>query len=834
MKGLFRLGLLLVVICLVAFSVCKTDNGMEDTILSPVLSLTGGDKVIVCTWTESAPEADSYDVYYISGNVTDIDIVKTGTLVEERTSPYTIRNLEDGTTYSVVVKANKKGFSSVYSQVQQASTHSASGQLLMTTPILTLSGGDKSITCTWTATNPAADSYDIYYVSGSQTNITTIKAGTKLTGVTSPRSISGLNEATTYSVIVTANKSGFSSVDSEVKQVATQAAAVLTTVLIDDFTRSGGAQQIPTGAVLSDGYWSVGMVAGTANTNIGTNDAQSRSKPWFLSYHVDRTIAVNRVGRYFAQVMDLTDFNTITFWVRNNNATNNYPALQYQFLLNNGGNYFLPNDAVPNSGTFYGTPGSIFTVPDFTNDTWTQITVDLAEFKTLTGFDITQVKGWAIGCIGNKSGLTANPRILVDDIEKTGLVSQEPRFTAAPILMPVGGIDLTYLWTASDPAADSYTLYYMQGNQTAAAVKASGTVINNAIYGGTLTGLTPGQQYSLVVTANKAGIPSIDSDVRQITLSNSRNQDDYFSKNFDISLCSFYDKFEGTSLNLNKWGHQNGNGTAYGVTGWGNNELQSYRTQNVSIQNGNLRITAERLTSNFDGRSYASGKIVTANSRGDAALGEPAAGAGIKFGQTYGRFEAKLRMSRAASAFWPAFWMMPVTATYGGWPRSGEIDIMEMIGQKPREASGTIHMAATWQPAGSSHHRGVNYTFEHNSTITDWHIYGVVWTPTELIFTVDGKQARRIVIADTPRGSYQGENTFSNVPFGPGSPFDHDFFMILNLALDRGNYNNTSVLDNNTLPAYMEVEWVRVYTQANDPWTMKGNHPASLLQNFNN
>jgi beta-glucanase (GH16 family) len=143
----------------------------------------------------------------------------------------------------------------------------------------------------------------------------------------------------------------------------------------------------------------------------------------------------------------------------------------------------------------------------------------------------------------------------------------------------------------------------------------------------------------------------------------------YASKNFDASLCSFVDKFEGNKLDLTKWGYQNGNGSQYGINGWGNNERQAYATENVVVENGTLRLIA-KAEKKYD-RDYTSGKIVTANSRGNASIGEPEEGKGTKFAQKYGRFEAKIRLVTPVKGLWPAFWMMPVNNTYGGWPRSG-------------------------------------------------------------------------------------------------------------------------------------------------------------------
>ena len=303
---------------------------------------------------------------------------------------------------------------------------------------------------------------------------------------------------------------------------------------------------------------------------------------------------------------------------------------------------------------------------------------------------------------------------------------------------------------------------------------------------------------------------------------------DYFSKDYDESITSFSDKFDTSGanhtaggVNLNKWGFQNGNGTEYGNPGWGNGERQSYRTENVTVIDGILTINAKYVNPQVNSRSYTSGKLVTAKSQGNTGLGEPAAGAGTKFAQTYGRFEAKMRM-HAGKGAWPAFWMMPVENTYGGWPRSGEIDIMEMTGIGTTHSSSTIHRAMQSNGNGQWY-KGTNQDFENGSTFEDWHIYGVLWTETEMVFLIDGKEHGRHSITDA---RYQPDGN-------KRAPFDKNFFFIINLALDSGQFNKDNAIDNNvtTLNYTLEIEWVRAYTLANDPWTILGKVPGQAYNN---
>ena len=295
--------------------------------------------------------------------------------------------------------------------------------------------------------------------------------------------------------------------------------------------------------------------------------------------------------------------------------------------------------------------------------------------------------------------------------------------------------------------------------------------------------------------------------------------DVYSSKNFDASLCTFYDKFEGTSLDLTKWGYQNGSGAEYGVSGWGNDEAQYYFTGNVVVADGKLQIIAKKETRG--GRQYTSGKIVTANSRGQPSLGEPSAGAGKKFSQAFGRFEAKIRLTKAEPGMWPAFWMMPVSNTYGGWPRSGEIDIMEMKGRLPTKASSTVHFRARYGEWEGNQYRGAEHTFLNGRDLTDWHIYGVHWTQDEIIFLIDGLQHRRIARSDWNTAFY----SFAS------APFDRDFHLILNLAVG-GQFDGGRLPEDDELPIAMEVEWVRAYTPENNPWGILGAVPGTHVRNY--
>ncbi len=221
------------------------------------------------------------------------------------------------------------------------------------------------------------------------------------------------------------------------------------------------------------------------------------------------------------------------------------------------------------------------------------------------------------------------------------------------------------------------------------------------------------------------------------------------------------DEFSGTMIDLTKWEYEvNGDGG-------GNNELQYYtsRPSNSYIESGSLIIQA--LKENYLGKEYTSARIRTLN-KGD---------------WTYGRFEFRAKLPYG-KGLWPAIWMLPSEWEYGGWPTSGEIDIMELLGQEPYKVYGTIHYGtlANHQQSGSSYHLPTSTFF------ADYHTFTLEWDSTGMSWYVDG-------------------NKYYTVLYG--KPFDKRFHMLLNVAVGGnwpGNPDNTT-----TFPQKMFIDYVRVY-----------------------
>jgi beta-glucanase (GH16 family) len=217
-----------------------------------------------------------------------------------------------------------------------------------------------------------------------------------------------------------------------------------------------------------------------------------------------------------------------------------------------------------------------------------------------------------------------------------------------------------------------------------------------------------------------------------------------------------------------KWGYDTGG------TGWGNNELQFYTNNatNARVTDGVLKITARRES--MDGKEYTSARLVTKN-KGDFL---------------YGRFEIKAKLPTGLGT-WPAIWMLPTDWAYGGWPRSGEIDIMEHVGYDQNNVHITVHTEA--YNHGKNTQKGKSKIIETASSA--FHLYRVDWTP----------YAIRGYIDDLPVFEFRNE--------GKGIdewPFDKRFHLLLNIAVG-GNWGGARGVDPSVFPQSMEVDYVRVY-----------------------
>ncbi|MBO6575939.1 MAG: glycoside hydrolase family 16 protein [Rhodothermales bacterium] len=226
-----------------------------------------------------------------------------------------------------------------------------------------------------------------------------------------------------------------------------------------------------------------------------------------------------------------------------------------------------------------------------------------------------------------------------------------------------------------------------------------------------------------------------------------------------------------------KWDYDTGAG------GWGNNEAQFYTNNldNARVDGEHLIIEAHK--EDLGGSSYTSARLV---SRGKAAF-------------LYGRVEARARIP-AGVGTWPAIWMLPEDWEYGGWPDSGEIDIMEHVGKDEGRVHASLHMGEL------NHLRGnpVSGSISVPDATTAFHVYAVEWEPDEIRFYIDGTQVPLQTSAVPGVGRYQ------NPERGSGYwPFDKRFHLLMNIAIG-GNWGGPDI-DDTMFPVRMEVDYVRVY-----------------------
>ncbi|WP_036788253.1 glycoside hydrolase family 16 protein [uncultured Polaribacter sp.] len=235
----------------------------------------------------------------------------------------------------------------------------------------------------------------------------------------------------------------------------------------------------------------------------------------------------------------------------------------------------------------------------------------------------------------------------------------------------------------------------------------------------------------------------------------------------------FVDNFEvDGALDSAKWAYDTGTGD----NGWGNNELQYYsdRLENVEVKDGMLHITA--LQESYMGSGYTSGKVLT---RG-------------LFETKYGRFEARIKLPWG-QGLWPAFWLLGDDAEGTViWPKIGEIDIMEYVGQEPTIAHGSIH--GPGYSAGEAVTK--SYTLENSRFDTDFHVFGIEWGPNYINYYIDDVLYNQITPSDLPEGTKWVFN-------------DNQFYLILNMAVGGSFVGSPNA--ETEFPQKMVVDYVKVY-----------------------
>jgi beta-glucanase (GH16 family) len=239
----------------------------------------------------------------------------------------------------------------------------------------------------------------------------------------------------------------------------------------------------------------------------------------------------------------------------------------------------------------------------------------------------------------------------------------------------------------------------------------------------------------------------------------------------------WHDEFDGAQIDGMKWSHE------VNAQGGGNNELQYYtaRSENSFVRDGLLTIRAlkETYTGAEGTRAYTSARMRTLG-KGD---------------WKYGRFDVKAKLP-AGQGLWPAIWMLPTDWIYGGWAASGEIDIMELLGQNTKRVYGTLHYGGEWP---NNVNTGESYVLPQGDFSSEFHVFRLEWEQNEFRWYVDDKL-------------YQTQKQWRTANHPYPAPFDQRFHMLLNVAVGGnwpGNPDATT-----SFPQTMVVDYVRVYKRA--------------------
>lgn len=285
------------------------------------------------------------------------------------------------------------------------------------------------------------------------------------------------------------------------------------------------------------------------------------------------------------------------------------------------------------------------------------------------------------------------------------------------------------------------------------------------------------------------------------------------------------DEFDSAEIDSRKWNYE------VNCSGGGNNEKQCYTNSktNAFINSGMLNIVALPAPEGSE-KPYTSARLTTQK----------------KADFKYGRFEMRAKLPSGQGS-WPAFWMMPTDSFYGSWPKSGEIDIMEAVNLKVKNAEGvteanvhgTLHYGRDFPNNLNS---GKAYALpEGKNPADDFHTYAIEWQEGEIRWYVDGYlyatqrqsevryNAKQQAVGLKHRGwfaEYFDQGTGEKEIHYDAAPFDQKFFMILNLAVGGNwpeNVNNGGIDASAFAKGQsLVVDYVRVYECKVNPATGKG------------
>lgn len=252
---------------------------------------------------------------------------------------------------------------------------------------------------------------------------------------------------------------------------------------------------------------------------------------------------------------------------------------------------------------------------------------------------------------------------------------------------------------------------------------------------------------------------------------------------YDNMTLVWQDEFDDATLNTDDWNFENGDGVTYGLpAGWGNNELQFYTEDNLSLVDGHLVIEAKfERRSNYN---YTSSRITTEG----------------KQSFKYGRIDVRAALP-IGQGLWPAIWMLGANNNTIGWPKSGEIDIAELFGgTNAGNADNVVRSTVHWydqavvdagSPLGHAEFGG-NYTLEEGTFNQEFHVFSIIWDASKIIALVDDNAYFTVDITGDQLTEFQEE-----------------FYFLLNVAVGGNRVGDPT--SSTRLPQRMIVDYIRVF-----------------------
>lgn len=261
--------------------------------------------------------------------------------------------------------------------------------------------------------------------------------------------------------------------------------------------------------------------------------------------------------------------------------------------------------------------------------------------------------------------------------------------------------------------------------------------------------------------------------------------------NTELLWSQEFDGDSGSAIDETIWNFDIGDGSAYQIPGWGNQEREYYVKEAANVDGqSNLEIHARRMYVSDENHHYSAAEtsqyMTYYNTPAEWLSSKLTTYKKVAF--QYGRIEARIRVPKGAGT-WPAFWMLGTDIQLTTWPSCGEIDILETKGDLPTTIFGTVHGPGYCAEAGKG---AVLDT--HISLADDFHIFAIEWLENQITWFMDGNQFLQMKASDISPLEWV---------------YNKPFYLIVNLAIG-GNF--AGAIDPVLTEAKLQIDYIRHYS----------------------